>query len=175
MIINYTDVLTAKNKADLCLKSVCKGYEIPEIVDIKFTNATGYWAKIDKRNLPKGKFKLIIGGLLNLITDHELKHKRLEETIVHEMIHTIPGCFNHGNQFKYYCMLLNHKFGFNLSRTTSTVDFGITLEHKSRPTKYVITCPHCGKQYFYSRKPVYAIDTYSCGRCGSAKLILETA
>lgn len=45
---------------------------------------------------------------------------------------------------------------------------------KELNTKYVLICNNCGKEYFYSRKPVYDIERYICGECktkGSLEII----
>lgn len=173
MNITVAEIMSAKVNADQLLKSIAPSYIVPVIDNIKFTSANGYWAKIDKRNKKPNHYNLIIGNLLNLIPDITLRQKRLNETILHEMIHTLPGCFNHGSTFKKYCVCLNKKYGYSLQRTTGVSEYGIEVEHVKRKPKYLITCPHCGKQYHYTRKPVYDIHTYSCGRCGFSKLEIE--
>ena len=174
MQVTYTEIMNAKQNADRCLKSILDTkYTEPIIDEIKFTKANGYWAKIDKRNKQPGHYKLIIGNLLNLIPNLSLRQKRLEETILHEMIHTLPGCFNHGSKFKWYCDCLNRRFGYSLQRATDSSKYGVEVKHDRRQIKYQVICPHCGKTYEYTRKPKYHIAMYSCGRCGYTKLKLE--
>ena len=35
-----------------------------------------------------------------------------KQTIAHELIHTCPGCMNHGEKFRYYADIMNRKYGY---------------------------------------------------------------
>ena len=46
----------------------------------------------------------------------ELDEKIIKNTIMHEIIHCLPNCNNHGEQFKKYAKYINDKLGYNISR-----------------------------------------------------------
>ena len=44
--------------------------------------------------------------------------ERLEATknfLMHELLHAIPGCFNHGKTWKKYVLNINEKYGFRIN------------------------------------------------------------
>ena len=46
----------------------------------------------------------------------ELDGEIIKNTIIHELIHCMPYCNNHGEQFKKYAKYINEKLGYNISR-----------------------------------------------------------
>lgn len=40
----------------------------------------------------------------------------IKNTIMHELIHCIPFCNDHGIEFKKYANYINEKLGYNISR-----------------------------------------------------------
>lgn len=41
----------------------------------------------------------------------------IKNTIMHEIIHCMPYCNNHGEEFKKYAKYINSKLGYDVSRT----------------------------------------------------------
>ena len=37
----------------------------------------------------------------------------IKNTIIHELIHCLPKCTNHGKEFKKYAKIINEKLGYN--------------------------------------------------------------
>ena len=73
------------------------------------------------------------------------------QTLLHELIHTVYGCFNHGKNFKHYARIINNKYGYNISRLTDSSQFGVELP--KREYKYEIWCTVCNKRVArYKRK-----------------------
>ena len=72
------------------------------------------------------------------------------ETILHELIHTFPGCFNHLSGFQKHAKEINFKYGTNIgthvSKETSEKFKNII------PSKYIIVCLKCGKLMKFNRK-----------------------
>lgn len=164
-------------------QSICKGNQIlkeclknnyiePHIYNIEFKQKSkSYWAKIGKNSKKHSGYFLRIGGLFNLIPDEKIAKIRLQSTIIHELIHTIPGCMNHGEKFHYICNLVNKIYPqYKLQTSTGAEDFGIQLEE--RKPKYVVKCNNCGKEYLYFKKPKYDLTKYSCTSCRSTQLII---
>ena len=71
-----------------------------------------------------------------------------KEIILHELIHTLPGCFNHGEHFKAVARTLNMKYGYNISRVASSSSVACLAPQEH---KYEIQCPVCGKIFYRDR------------------------
>ena len=143
-------------------------FKTPTINYVKVTNAKSYWANIGRdRNKPSG-YGMHISRTFELIPDDEKAELRFKSCMIHEIIHTIPGCNNHGKKFKKICNIINKKFPeYKLQTKTSSEDFGVKREDKK--PRYIVKCESCGKEYFYFRKPKYNIENYYCS-CGKYKL-----
>lgn len=46
----------------------------------------------------------------------ELDDKIIKNTIMHEIIHCMPYCNNHGKKFKEYARYINQELGYDISR-----------------------------------------------------------
>lgn len=46
----------------------------------------------------------------------ELDDSIIKNTIMHEIIHCLPNCNNHGKIFKQYAKYINQKLGYDISR-----------------------------------------------------------
>lgn len=91
----------------------------------------------------------------------------VKEILAHEILHTCPGCMNHGSTWKMHCRKLEAVHGYRLERTTSYAKLGITDQRKPRPKRYLIQCNQCGQQIFRQKKSPLTESTamYRC-RCG---------
>lgn len=171
--LSERDIKVAIVKACDVLKSVSSEFVLPKICEIKLTKASSYWANIQR--IDGGKYyRLRVSSLVELIPSKELAQRRLEECMIHEMIHTMPGRFNHGEKFKAMCNKVNKKYdGIYTIRTRNDCEtYGIHREEKPK-VKFEIKCEKCGKTYYYSRKPKYDISEYSCSKCGHKHLTIK--
>ena len=69
-----------------------------------------------------------------------------KNTIMHELIHTCKGCFNHGDEFQYRAGIVNRRLSYNVHTTTdsaSLVAAGVTL--KQHTDNYAVVCDKCGR------------------------------
>ena len=109
-------------------------------------------------------YEIEINHLLLSVTKEKLMN-----TLVHEILHSCKGCMNHGKTWANYANIMNHKFGYDISRTSSYEKIGI-----ERPeAKYVIECQGCGNQFYRQVKSKLITHTnqYRC-KCGAGlKLI----
>lgn len=138
------------------------------------SRAQSRWGQCRKR--PNGYYiNINVALLADNISDQGAK-----ETIAHEVCHTIKGCMNHGATWKHYAQLLS-VFGYNIKRTNSAADKGISAEAQiaSKNYKYEVRCEKCGNSNFYQKagKVVTTLSTqkyhgYRCGKCGSHKLVV---
>lgn len=161
----------AINNAHKVLKDVYLKYIEPNIWSIKITNATSYWANIGRDKSVKSRFGMHISRTFEKIPDEQLAKLRFETCMIHELIHTLPGCNNHGNNFKRIGRMVKRKYPqYDICRCVSAEEFGV--ETKERPARYIIKCEHCMHEYRYQRKPKYAVSEYKCSKCGSSELKL---
>lgn len=72
----------------------------------------------------------------------------LPETMAHEVLHTCPGCFNHGSQWKRYAITVNRALGFDVSRTANPE----SGDYSPPPAKHVVICTKCGKRFERQRE-----------------------
>ena len=100
----------------------------------------------------------------------ELDEKIIKNTIIHELIHCIPYCNNHGSLFKKYADKINNELGYNISRIGDKErDFknsNIELKEEKKKYKYKITCTKCGEIYYRQRMTKNFTRRYKCGKCG---------
>ena len=99
----------------------------------------------------------------------------IKGTMVHELIHTIPGCNNHGPNFKKYAGLINRHYPkYNVS-TYYKVDEEDS-EVVSKTPKYIVTCETCGaKSYFYRKcKTLDIISRCTCKKCKNSNFKVES-
>ena len=134
--------------------------------------ADSRWGRCEEES--SGYFITINSKLLDDRTDVN----SLKETILHELLHTISGCMNHGTRWKMYADMVNKAYGYNIKRTKSYEESGLCDEMiaemkakraekvNSSPT-YVIECTKCGYRYVRHKmsKMVSNPDCYLCGTC----------
>lgn len=93
------------------------------------------------------------------------------QTLLHEYIHTVDGCFNHGKQFKYYADIINRKYNYHISRTTDSSSFGVVIPKTEY--KYEIWCNVCNRPVAYYKRRTSVVEaiehdggqTCRCNRC----------
>lgn len=106
----------------------------------------------------------------------DLNSDIIKNTIIHELIHCLPNCNNHGKDFKKYCKLINEKLGYNISRLgnkkedyeKSNLEFKENLKFK-----YTIICENCGLIYYRHRLAKNFVRKYRCGKCRGKLRVLN--
>lgn len=105
----------------------------------------------------------------------ELDDKIIKNTIIHELIHCIPYCNNHGKEFKRYAKYINQKLGYNIARTGNKKEDYLKSNVKyneKEDYKYHIMCINCGQALFRKRLNKNFIQKYRCAKCnGKFKII----
>ena len=105
----------------------------------------------------------------------ELEETIIKNTIIHELIHCLPYCNNHGNQFKYFAHIINQKLGYTITRVgNKKEDFEKSNrkfeEHEAY--KYKIQCEKCGQIFYRKRLVKNFTRKYRCSKClGKLKII----
>lgn len=156
-----------------CLKELDSiGIPYGKISDICINNRiTARWGQCKKND--DGTFSIEIRAIL--VDETRADEFWLKNTIIHEILHTINGCFNHGCTWKGWASFVNDQYGYNISRVTSAEEMGIEDDDPRLVLKYGIKCKKCGKEYLRARKTkiITNYTHYRCGVCGG-KLKLMT-
>ncbi len=105
----------------------------------------------------------------------QLEDDIIKNTIIHELIHCLPYCNNHGEIFKKYAKIFNEKFVYDISRVgnkkkdfeKSNIEF-----NENENYKYKIICKKCGQEFFRQRLNKDFLRKYRCGKCGGKFSIL---
>ena len=98
----------------------------------------------------------------------ELNDDIIKNTIMHEIIHCMPLCNNHGDTFKKYAKYINQSLGYRISRLgnreedckNSNIDY-----HEKDKHNYKIECKTCGQTFYRQRIAKKFTRKYRCGNC----------
>lgn len=120
------------------------------------------------RMLPDNSFEIEISSRL---LEDNVEEDALINTVVHEILHTVDGCMNHGKKWKEYAKIINEKYGLNVKRCTSSEEKHI--EKSIDEFNYILACPKCGYQWKYIRmtKAVKYPHRYQHTGCSTENLI----
>lgn len=96
-----------------------------------------------------------------ILGDREL----LRLTLVHELLHTCPGCRNHGAKWKAWAQQAGEAMGLDIRRTVPVE--GEVKPLRQEEIKYVLICESCGARIQRRRmsKAVKYPWRYRC-KCG---------
>ena len=89
-------------------------------------------------------YRIQINGEL---LDEENSEAGLEETILHELLHTCKGCMNHGKEWKALAAKVNQKYGYNIKTQMTACEKGVKVRYNSMAGIYLyaVKCPDCGR------------------------------
>ena len=101
----------------------------------------------------------------SMLLDEQIPIEILESVILHEILHTCIGCFNHGKTWRQEAQKINSKYGYNISRRGNIQIKDLNL--MGGRYKYVVRCKSCGKLYGYQRmsKALKNLNDYECPIC----------
>ena len=100
----------------------------------------------------------------------ELEDNIIKNTIIHELIHCIPYCNNHGIQFKKYAKLINNAYGYDISRVgDKKKDYEKSNLEYNEGSKYNyrVVCKGCKQEFYRQRINRDFVKKYICGKCKS--------
>jgi predicted SprT family Zn-dependent metalloprotease len=98
----------------------------------------------------------------------DLNTELIKNTIMHEIIHCLPNCSNHGEDFKKYARYINQKLGYNISRVGDKASDlkASNVQGKIEKYNYKIECCGCGYSFLRKRLNCNFNRKYRCGKCG---------
>lgn len=109
-------------------------------------------------------FEININGMLldeKLVTNE----KEVKDTIIHEMFHAVYPYDGHKGMWKLKTQQFNKKAGYNIKRTGSYSNLGLTeegLKSVDSGYKYKIVCPDCRREWRYKRKSKVVANLSAC-------------
>lgn len=120
-----------------------------------------------------GQCRAIPGGFsINInadLLDERNSVEGLENTIIHELLHSCKGCMNHGEKWKALAQKVKLAYGYEIKRCNSSSEKGVEIKHQSEITyKYEIQCKKCGKIIRRQRRSRFVEnpELWRCGCCG---------
>ena len=90
-------------------------------------------------------------------------------TIMHELLHTVPSCLNHNGRWKVYAEFVNRRLPqYDIKRVAKESETGIVVERKAPVYRYILRCTKCGQENRRQKetKVVVNYKRYRCGKCG---------
>ena len=160
-----TNILTQSQVNQWLMEEIDKalnvGLKVPvERIDkhVKLTNAFN----------TLGTCRRINGNFSIRVSNNIINEKDIRNTLMHEILHTIDGCFNHGNKFISCGNLINDcYYGYNIKRCNC-------VEKKEVEYKYRAVCNGCGQEIKRMKRSNFIkyMEHYKCGKCdGKFQLI----
>ena len=120
------------------------------------------------------------GGLFDIqvsasLLEYEMDEQLAKDTIVHELLHTVPGCFKHTGKWRQYADLINKLLPqYNIKSHTSYEEKGVQ-DNRVMPTyRYFLKCEGCGGEVLRQKKcaVVEHPENYRCKCGGQIKRII---
>ncbi len=101
--------------------------------------------------------------------------KTCMQTLAHEVLHTCPGCQDHGDRWKAYAARMNAAYGYTIRRVDRPEALGVTLPPAAAPAyRWRVVCTGCGRAFFRQKASplIRQPSRYRCAACGG-KLRVE--
>lgn len=128
------------------------------------TRAKSKWGQCKK--VSTGVFDINISQCL---LQDEVSDTAVKNTIIHELLHTVEGCYDHKRKWKLFAEKVNRAYPqYNIKRTTTSDEKGIEGLKRTYQKNYKIICNNCGR-YWYRQKASKLIqhpEKYRCAKCG---------
>lgn len=100
------------------------------------TRANRFFGLCSLRN---GQYHISIAA--RLLKD-DVDEMALKTVIIHELLHTIRGCMNHGREWKRWAAKVNYEYGYQVERTAKGYYDKYNVEKPEY--KYAVRCEKCG-------------------------------
>ena len=120
----------------------------------------------------RSAFVIEISSMLEGCSD-----KIIKDVIFHELLHTCPGCLNHGPGWKALAQRVNHAWGADIRVRIDIEDIpGLAREPEGEASyKYEVRCGGCGRRFYRMRRSRITDhpENYRCGSCGGALTVIK--
>lgn len=104
-----------------------------------------------------------------VLLNEDVKLERLHDTIIHEILHTVDGCLNHGYKWQKLANMVNDCYScYHIQTTTCSNEKGVdkSLMQVQHSNTYKVVCCGCGYEWTYYRKTKGFDREYIGFRCG---------
>ena len=139
--------------------------------EIRFSKATSWYGQCQQNKVFQGKrYRFQIS-----ISEYHLQssERAIRNTLIHELLHTCPGCLNHGPKWKNYTAFVQKRLGYNIVRSGGDKDKDSAMEQMREEkragyrTKYLLVCTRCGQEIVRYRRSSVVLhpEKYRC-KCG---------
>lgn len=90
----------------------------------------------------------------------------LKNTIIHELLHSVPNGMGHTGEWKKFATMVNNHYGYDIKRVSTSVEKGVELKNDDS-SKYVFVCERCGRIIRRNRRSKFvdSPQNYRCGEC----------
>lgn len=149
--------------AECCRKLENVGIEHGTIVSVAINaRIKQRWGQCKRRG---NMFTIEVSS--RLVND-SVKVEALEDTVIHELLHTCAGCFNHGDEWQRLADIVNREYGYHVKRTTSPAEKGFSEDDMHKDAKYHFRCEKCGNEVAQYRASNFTRCPwmYQCAHCG---------
>lgn len=111
-----------------------------------------------------GRHTIEVSSVLLNAEEHAVR-----QVLAHEILHTCPGCTNHGVKWQHWAALMSRQFGYDIRRTDSHQALGL---EDTRPVRYVVVCRQCGSRTNRMKRSPLVVhpERYRC-KCGGSLYI----
>ena len=150
---------------------------VPISKDITFKTNTGFSRFGFCKKTPRGETQFVVS--INKWFEDDLG---LKETIMHELVHTIDGCYNHGQMFHKYAEIINQEYNLNITvignyklnekayKNKGTKRKVFEPQDFDNETMVMMYCPGCNRQ-FAIRKTAFKFGSrWVCKKCNKKLL-----
>lgn len=138
---------------------------------IRISKATSWYGQCQQNRVCQGKryqFQISISAY-----HLQSSQRAIRNTLIHELLHTCPGCLNHGAKWKGYASLVQQQWGYQIIRAGGDKDSDSAIEAARQEkragyqTKYLLVCAKCGQEFIRYRKSNLVLhpEKYRC-KCG---------
>ncbi len=167
---HYTDLI---NECIVKLDAL----NVPISKDILFKTNTGFSRFGFCKKTPRGETAFVIA--INKWFEDDLG---LIETIMHELVHTVDGCYNHGAKFHKIAEMINQEYNLNI-----TVVGHYKLNEKAYKNKgskrkvfetqdfdpsimVLMYCPKCQRRFAIRKTAIRFGSRWICKKCNKRLL-----
>ena len=167
MEINKKDMIQMVEFCKAQLKTI--GIEVGEIADVEINTKKKTCYGQCSRSRITGKYTIRMMTHLNSFRTPQ----EVQNTVMHELLHTLPNCLNHSPLWKAQASKVNRLLGYNITtRSALTEDM---VQERQKVAPWALKCECCGVIVAtYERKPKDKKNSYhkACGVQGIGKLTL---
>lgn len=134
------------------------------------TKAKTRWGLCMK--VSRGVFDIQIAASL---LEDAIDDQAAKDTVVHELLHTVPGCFKHTGKWKQYAELINKLIPhYSIKSCSSYADKGVEDLRGAPAYRYILKCEQCGREVRRQKKSAVIVhpEYYCCKYGGKLKRIV---